>query len=121
MAVGRSGPLLRTAGSGVDSGALAFTPPPSSGSRATVTSTADGLPVVIDAGAGKRPAEREAGRPGRPARRDEFGGLPLGFWLVLVGGLILAGVLGYFVLAKRATAADQPAAGRMTQGPLASS
>ena len=121
MAIGRSGPLLRTGGSGVDSGALAFTPPPSSGSRATVTSADDGLPVVVDAAAAKRPAEREAARPGRHDRPGEIGGLPLGFWLVLVGGLILAGVLGYLVMAKRANAADQPAAGRMTQGPLASS
>jgi len=85
-----------------DSGSLVFTPPPSSG------------------GSGSRPTGNKplgrpaAGQPAKPGRGSdeagerrskrrkplEFAGLPLGFWIALVAGLVAVGVLAAMVFLR---------------------
>ena len=77
-----------------DSGSLIFTPPPTSGkagSRATghkpVNHNAAGQPAAPG-----RTAD-EAERRARRRKPLEFAGLPLGFWIALLAGLVTVGVL----------------------------
>ena len=99
VSLGGSGP--RRPGSQPDSGSLVFTPPSSGGSGPR---TAAKKPVG-------RPAASQSDKPGRAAdeagerrpRRQkplEFAGLPLGFWIALVVGLVTVGVLAAMLLLK---------------------
>jgi serine/threonine protein kinase len=93
VSLGGSGPR-RPAGP-PDSGSLVFTPPPStggSGARAAGKKTS-GRPAAGQPAKGGRAADDSAER--RPRRRKplQFAGMPLGLWLVLIGGVVLAGVL----------------------------
>jgi serine/threonine protein kinase len=93
VSLGGSGPR-RPAGP-PDSGSFVFTSPAStsgSGTRAAGKKTAS-RPATSQPAKGGRAADDAAER--RPRRRKplQFAGVPLGVWLVLGGGVVLAGVL----------------------------
>lgn len=93
VSLGGSGP--QRPGGLPDSGSLVFTPPPSGGGSGR---RAGGKKPVA------RPAAGQTAKPGRttddaaerrPRRRKplDFAGLPLGFWIALVVGLVAVGIL----------------------------
>ena len=99
---GDSGPLGDWAGGTAGRGTAAPTAKPRPGAA-----TARTAPVLIDTGSG--PAGGAAQVAKKVRKPLQFAGLPLGFWLLAAGALVLASVLGYMVLAQN-PAAKRPAA-----------
>ena len=87
-----------------DSGSLSFTPPPSSAARSTQR-----LPRVTAAGpaarSGRGSQDTQPGDEEQPAKQGrrrplEFAGLPLGFWIAALLGVLLAVFLGVKVMMR---------------------
>ncbi|NCX98136.1 MAG: hypothetical protein EBX35_06080, partial [Planctomycetia bacterium] len=84
-----------------DSGSLVFTPPSTSGSGTRAASKQPtSRPATGQPAKGGRAADDAAER--RPRRRKplQFAGVPVGVWLVLGGGLVLAGVLAVMLVLR---------------------
>lgn len=88
---------------GSDSGSLSFTPPPSSAARSTQRLPRPGAAAGKTTPGGQQPKPGEEEQPAKQGRRRplEFAGLPLGFWIAALGGVLLALFLGAQVLMKR--------------------
>ena len=67
------------------------------------TATADPFAALqLDVGSARPAAGTKPGQPaGKPLKKSrEFAGLPIGFWLLALGGLVLAVGLGIQLLMK---------------------
>jgi serine/threonine-protein kinase len=90
----------------IDSGSLSFTPPPSSAARSTQrlprTAASAAAPSAPQSRGGKAPQPGDEEQPPQQGRRRplEFAGLPLGFWIAALGGVLLALFLGAKVMMR---------------------
>jgi serine/threonine protein kinase len=88
-------------GSPPDAGSFVFTPPPSGGSGPRGPAQQPGLRVspAMPAQTAKPASAADDAAERRPRRRKPltFAGLPLGFWIVLIAGLIAVAVLAAMV------------------------